>query len=93
MSLWQSIKNTFSKSARSAEQTQRETPPPGSAAKMGPGEEIPEWYVVQKGDTLSHLAKRFYGKASLYMKIFNANMDILKDPNKIKIGQKLRIPK
>jgi len=50
-------------------------------------------YVVQKGDTLSALAQRFYGKASLYMKIFEANQDVLSNPNLIKIGQKLRIPK
>jgi LysM repeat protein len=51
------------------------------------------FYVVQKGDTLSALAQRCYGKASLYMKIFEANRDILSDPNLIKIGQKLKIPK
>jgi LysM repeat protein len=50
-------------------------------------------YVVQKGDTLSALAQRFYGKASQYMKIFEANRDILSNPDLIKIGQKLRIPK
>jgi LysM repeat protein len=50
-------------------------------------------YEVQKGDTLSALAQRFYGKASLYPKIFEANRDILSNPDLIKIGQKLRIPK
>jgi LysM repeat protein len=50
-------------------------------------------YVVQGGDTLSALAQRFYGKASLYPKIFEANRDILSDPNLIKVGQKLKIPK
>jgi len=45
------------------------------------------------GDTLSALAQKYYGKAGLYMKIFDVNLDILKDPNIIKIGQKLRIPK
>jgi LysM repeat protein len=50
-------------------------------------------YVVQSGDTLGALAQRFYGKASLYPKIFEANRDILSDPNLIKVGQKLRIPK
>jgi len=50
-------------------------------------------YVVQSGDSLGALAQRFYGKASLYPKIFEANRDILKDPNLIKVGQKLRIPK
>lgn len=49
-------------------------------------------YVVQKGDTLSKIAKEFYGDAMLYPKIFEANRDTLSDPNKIKPGQKLRIP-
>lgn len=49
-------------------------------------------YVVQSGDTLSKIAQRYYGDASLYNKIFDANRDVLKDPNKIQPGQKLRIP-
>jgi nucleoid-associated protein YgaU len=51
-----------------------------------------QWYVVKKGDTLSKIAKEIYGDAGLYPQIFEANRDILKDPNLIKIGQKLRIP-
>jgi nucleoid-associated protein YgaU len=61
-------------------------PTPAAAAEF-------EWYEVQKGDTLSALAKRFYGKASQYMKIFDANKDVLTNPDLIKVGQKLRIPK
>jgi LysM repeat protein len=49
-------------------------------------------YTVQSGDTLSGISKRFYGDASQYMKIFNANKDQLKDPDKIQSGQKLVIP-
>ena len=49
-------------------------------------------YVVQKGDTLSKIAVEYYGDARLYTKIFEANRDVLQDPNKIKPGQKLRIP-
>jgi len=49
-------------------------------------------YEVQPGDTLGHIAQRFYGKASAYMKIFEANRDILDNPDLIKVGQKLRIP-
>jgi LysM repeat protein len=49
-------------------------------------------YTVVKGDTLSKIAKEFYGNANEYMKIFNANRDQLKDPDKIQIGQVLRIP-
>jgi nucleoid-associated protein YgaU len=48
--------------------------------------------VVQSGDTLGKIAKKYYGDASLYMTIFDANKDLLKDPNKIFPGQKLRIP-
>ncbi|HEX4389734.1 MAG TPA: LysM peptidoglycan-binding domain-containing protein [Steroidobacteraceae bacterium] len=49
-------------------------------------------YVVQSGDSLSKIAQKYYGDASLYDKIFQANRDVLKDPNKIQVGQKLRIP-
>jgi len=49
-------------------------------------------HVVQAGDTLSKLAQKYYGDASLYTKIFQANRDVLSDPNKIQVGQKLRIP-
>lgn len=49
-------------------------------------------HVVEKGDTLSAIAKTYYGKASAYTKIFEANRDVLDDPDKIKPGQKLRIP-
>jgi len=50
-------------------------------------------HEVVRGDTLGALAKRYYGKASLYMKIFEANRDQLDNPDLIKVGQKLRIPK
>ncbi len=49
-------------------------------------------YVVKQGDTLSKIAEEFYGDKMLYPKIFEANRDVLTDPNKIKPGQKLRIP-
>ena len=49
-------------------------------------------YTVASGDSLSKIAKQFYGDANKYMKIFEANTDQLKDPNMIKVGQTLRIP-
>jgi len=71
--------------------------PPAAAPSVPPAAppktEEATIYVVQQGDTLGALAQRFYGKASLYPKIFEANRDILNDPNLIKTGQKLRIPK
>ncbi|MFO7303625.1 MAG: LysM peptidoglycan-binding domain-containing protein [Acidobacteriota bacterium] len=49
-------------------------------------------YTVQAGDTLSKISRQFYGDANQYMKIFEANRDQLTDPDKIKVGQVLRIP-
>lgn len=51
------------------------------------------YYTVVSGDTLSGIAKKFLGSASRYMDIFNVNKDQLNDPDKIKVGQKLVIPK
>jgi nucleoid-associated protein YgaU len=52
----------------------------------------PKIHVVVAGETLSKIAKAYYGDANKYMKIFEANKDQLKDPNKINVGQKLKIP-
>jgi nucleoid-associated protein YgaU len=49
-------------------------------------------YEVVAGDTLGAIAQKYYGKASEYMKIFEANRDILDNPDLIKVGQKLKIP-
>ena len=49
-------------------------------------------YKVQSGDTLSKIAKQYYGNANDYMKIFEANRDKLSDPDKIQVGQELVIP-
>jgi len=49
--------------------------------------------TVRKGDTLSLIARRAYGDAMMYPKIFAANPDLIKNPNKIFPGQKLRVPK
>jgi nucleoid-associated protein YgaU len=49
-------------------------------------------YKVVSGDTLSKIAKRFYGDSGAYQKIFEANRDQLSDPNKINVGQELRLP-
>lgn len=49
-------------------------------------------YTVKSGDTLSRIAKEFYGDAQAYPRIFDANRDQLSDPNKIQPGQILKIP-
>ena len=64
--------------------------PAGTDAPPGGG--TVEYYTVQSGDTLSAIAKHFYGDASKYPKIFDANREVIKHPDKIFIGQKIRIP-
>ena len=49
-------------------------------------------YTVKAGDSLSNISKELYGNAGEYMKIFEANRDVLSDPNKIRPGQTLKIP-
>ena len=51
-----------------------------------------QYHDVVSGDTLSAIAKKFYGDANKYPKIFEANKPMLSDPDKIYPGQKLRIP-
>ena len=48
--------------------------------------------VVKKGDTLSSIAYRAYGRASAYTKIYKANPDIVRNPHRIYVGMKLRVP-
>ena len=55
-------------------------------------EEKAEIYEIVSGDTLGGIAKRYYGKASLYTRIHEANKELISDPNKIYPGQKIKIP-
>jgi nucleoid-associated protein YgaU len=64
---------------------------PASGALAGENKHT-QWYEVQSGDTLWKIAKQHYGDGNLYTEIFKANQDVLTDPDKIKVGQKLRIP-
>ncbi|MDX1939576.1 MAG: LysM peptidoglycan-binding domain-containing protein [Saprospiraceae bacterium] len=57
--------------------------------------EVTDYYhkhTVEKGESLSKIAKHYYEEANKYMKIFNANTDQLKDPDMIHPGQELIIP-
>jgi nucleoid-associated protein YgaU len=51
-----------------------------------------EFYIIKKGDNLSAIAKQFYGDANAYPKIFEANREVIKNPDLIYPGQKIRIP-
>ena len=56
------------------------------------GDAAQQSYTVEKGDTLSGIAKQFYGKASAWHDIFEANRDQIDDPDRIFPGQVLKIP-
>lgn len=49
-------------------------------------------YTVKEGDSLSKIAKREYGDANEWRRIFEANRNIIDDPDLIHPGQKLQIP-
>ncbi len=66
--------------------------PDFSNVQSGSSSTAEKVYVVVAGDSLSKIAKREYGNANDWPRIFEANKDILKDPNKIFPGQKLKIP-
>jgi nucleoid-associated protein YgaU len=63
-----------------------------SQGDSGGSYDATQWHEVKKGETLWKIAEQYYGDGNLYPKIFEANRDTLKDPNRINIGQKLRIP-
>jgi uncharacterized protein YidB (DUF937 family) len=62
----------------------------GSSSRPVPPPE--ETYTVASGDSLSRIAKRFYGDANQWRKIFDANRDQIDNPDLIHPGQKLKIP-
>ncbi len=67
-------------------------PAAAAPAPSAPPPPAQKTYTVKAGDTLSQIAKDHLGSASAYMKIFEANKDVLTDPDKIKPGQVLRLP-
>lgn len=63
-------------------------------AKVDSTEEIigERTYTVEKGDTLSKIAKEQLGQASAWKQIFEANRDVLDDPDRIFPGQVIKLP-
>ena len=49
-------------------------------------------YTIEKGDTLSKIAKEQLGHASAWKQIFEANRDVLDDPDRIFPGQVIKLP-
>ena len=51
-----------------------------------------EYYEIKSGDTLWAISKQFLGNGAKYTEIFEANREVIKDPDLIYPGQKIRIP-
>ncbi len=51
-----------------------------------------QYYTIESGDTLWGIAAKFLGNGSKYPEIFEANREVIEDPDKIFVGQKIRIP-
>jgi nucleoid-associated protein YgaU len=84
-----------------AQQTTMTTGGPTMAGGLGaqaqaqprvPDADETRFHRVQSGDTLSKIAQQYYGEASKYDQIFEANRPLLKDPDEIYPGQMLRVP-
>ncbi|MCC6930566.1 MAG: LysM peptidoglycan-binding domain-containing protein [Gemmatimonadaceae bacterium] len=63
-----------------------------SSEAMSQEEAAVPTYTVVKGDTLSGIAKHHYGDASKWKEIFEANRDVIKNPDRIQIGWVLKLP-
>ena len=66
--------------------------PGGAGEAEGGADADSNLYTVQPGDTLWKISEEHYGNGAKYMKIFEANRDLLDDPNRIFPGQELVIP-
>jgi len=80
--------NVQSGSSSTAPSSKKSTPPP---APPSPATRF-RVYTVQKGDSLSKIAKHEYGDANKWRAIFEANKDTIKDPDLMYPGQELKIP-
>ncbi len=73
------------------------TPPtvstPPAKATPSPQPLPPKTYVVRRGDTLTEIAERVYGDGTLWRRIYRANRDQLDQPDQLRVGQTLVIPR
>ena len=64
----------------------------GSSSTLPTPEPEEQTYTIVSGDSLSKIAKHFYGDASKWRQIFEANRDVIKDPDLIHPGKTIKIP-
>ncbi len=86
------IQADVTKAQPQTQQSPEQRPQTMTAGASVSGGQSGRHYTVQAGDSLSKISEHFYGTPSQYMKIFEANRNVLTDPNKIRPGQELVIP-
>lgn len=64
----------------------------GTSGSTAPPQTTSRTYTVQKGDSLSKIALREYGDAQQWHRIYEANRDLIKDPDLIQPGWTLKLP-
>ena len=64
----------------------------GSSSTLPTPESADQTYTIVSGDSLSKIAKHFYGDTHKWRQIFEANRDVIKDPDLIYPGQTIKIP-
>lgn len=67
-------------------------PPQAPAQPQQPQTAAPRFYTIESGDSLSKIAKAFYGDANRWPDLFEANREVIEDPDKIYPGQQIRVP-
>jgi nucleoid-associated protein YgaU len=77
---------------QTAVEGQQETPSDSTIHEQTEKIQTERFHIVRKGETLSKISLTYYGSAGKWQKIFEANKQTLKDPNKLAPGTKLIIP-
>jgi nucleoid-associated protein YgaU len=77
--------------AAPAQPTAQQPAQPASAAQPKSGPRF-EMYTIKEGDWLSKIAGAYYGDVHKWSKIYDANRDVISDPDKIKAGMVIKIP-
>jgi LysM repeat protein len=89
LNLHKELEDRSSKSSSAPDKAQSGGPPPQEATA---GKSSSRTYIVQTGDTLASISRKFYKSPARWKKILNANRKSIDDPEKLRIGQSLIIP-
>ena len=92
MGIFDSIKNAFSSGKEDAQDAAAPAEPPPEPNVAAPAGTAARSYTVESGDSLWKIAESMYGDGAKYTHIFEANREVLEEPDRILPGQVLKIP-